>query len=379
MANDKITDLSDIRPDGGIVPGRTPSDQTPKSATALSPMLLPIRGEKRIVPSPISPIDANNTFQEEWKKSGQPVPIRNGRQLIDRSDYYIKAAMSPFVDYVYIRLPHRGVGTDKKPDSTIPAVYRFLINPQQVSVSRNTIDGQAMTRAGWQIGVWGEDSVQINLSGKTAGQYWSFGITDRYQEFTESYRNLLMLIQVFENNGYWFEGEEMGEGPLAADFTRRRIKMHDDVELIVGNYIWYGMFEHLTVSQSAEQPHLASFNLSFIAWKERFRPGSPYQNLIQNGVERGHSYNSWVSTAPKTMDGVPSNSRVLDSILNTPVTPPVPFQPQTSATQISESQEVNRATVSDPISRDWTLPPTRQTFQTFPGLRPVGFNPELEP
>ena len=159
------------------------------------------------------------------------------------------------------------------------------------------LDGQAFARAGWQIGVWGEDSIQVNLTGKTAGQYFAFGLTDKYQPYTESYRNLEQLQVVFENNGYWFEGEQAAEGPLAADFSRRIIKMHADVELNVGNFKWYGMFDSLTLSQSADEPFLMTFQISFIAWKERFRKESPYPDLIDNDTKRGADYGSWQQTA----------------------------------------------------------------------------------
>jgi hypothetical protein len=215
-------------------------------------------------------------------------------------------------------------------------VYRFLINPAQVAISRTTLDGQAMTRAGWQIGVWGEDSVNVNLSGKTAGQYFAFGITDKYQQFSESYRNLEQLQMVFENNGYWFEGEQVAEGPLAADFARRRIKMHADVELIVGNFDWFGMFDTLTITQNADEPWLASFNIQFVAWIERFRSGSPYQNQLSSGVQRGHSYAAWLSSTASSSQGIPANAATPAQYL--PPTQPEPVQP--SATVVSPAIQV---------------------------------------
>jgi hypothetical protein len=120
---------------------------------------------------------------------------------------------------------------------------------------------------------------------------------------------------VYENNGYWFEGEELGEGPLAADFTRRRIKMHQDVELVCGNFIWSGMFDALTVSQSADNPFLSDFSISFIAWKERFRTTSPYLDSVHNNVQRGHTYTATPPIqqqlpAPPLPPNVPSDQQV---------------------------------------------------------------------
>jgi hypothetical protein len=321
-------DISDVRPDAGQDPN-------------LSPTQLPIRGEKRIIPTPISPSDLNTEFQNAYKQTGKKLPtyvkpgLTGRTQMVQGSDFYAKEALSEYTDYVYIRLVGRGVGANQQPStSNPPAVYRFLINPATVQVSRNTIDGQAMTRAGWQIGVWGEDAIQINLSGKTAGQYFALGLTDEFQPFTESYRNYEQLQMVFENNGYWFEGEQLGDGALSADFTRRRIKMHSDVELVVGNFIWYGMFDTMTTTQSADEPYHMNFQLSFVAWKERFRPGSPYNNLIINDVYRGHDFSVWESTGTAQQAGNPANTAANTASLppNTPANLPAsPFTEPTIA------------------------------------------------
>jgi hypothetical protein len=278
--NNSIDNLSDVRPDAG-------------TQGNVSPQTLPIRGEKRIIPSPVAPSDASIAFEAQYLGSGKKPPHT---PLVTDNDFNISAAISPYVDYVVVRLNNRGLGGNGLADGN-PAVYRFLINPSQIVVNRTTLDGQAFARSGWQIGVWGEDSLNISITGKTAGQYFAFGTTDRYQPFTESYRNLEMLQVVFENNGYWFEGEKAAEGPLGADFSRRIIKMHADVELIVGNFMWYGMFESLTVSQAADEPFLMNFQMTFIAWKERFRKGSPYSDTIHNDVKRGHDYGAWKPTA----------------------------------------------------------------------------------
>jgi len=263
---------------------------------------LPIRGEKRILPVTINPTSMNDTFNQAYSATGKNSPqdagyAATGRtNLVEYSDFYVHATLKPFVDYVTVRLLNRGQSAAGTPDPTTNATYRFLINPNTVQISRQTLDAQAFARAGWQFGVWGEDFVQITLNGKTAGQYWAFGLTDRYLPYSQSYRNLEQLQVVFENNGYWFEGEQTAEGPLAADFARRRIKMHQDVELTVGNFIWSGMFESLEISQNAESPFLMDFNLSFVSWKERYRPSSPITPQIKNDLQRGNAYSVYAAT-----------------------------------------------------------------------------------
>jgi hypothetical protein len=316
MANSN--DISDVQ------------NQITANTSAGSVKTLPIRGEKRILPIPINPDAMSDQFGQAYDASGLQSPEELGydtttgrTRLVQYDDFYVRATLKPYVDYVTVRLLNRGQSATGAPDPSTSAVYRFLINPSQVQISRSTLDAQSFARAGWQFGVWGEDAVSITLNGKTAGQYWAFGLTDRYQQYSLSYRNLEQLQVVFENNGYWFEGEQTAEGPLAADFARRRIKMQQDVELTVGNFIWYGMFEQLEISQNAEAPFLVDFNLTFVAWKERFRPTSPYQNQILNTTQRGNSYSAYALTQSNT----PSASPVPATATQPPSSEPVGLAP----------------------------------------------------
>jgi hypothetical protein len=276
LPSPQVLDLTPIDPPPANV-GSNPNDvsdigiNNPR-VSAVPPMQLPIRGEKRFIPENATAIA--------------------GTSLAATSDFYVTAAKQAFTDYVAVVIPHRGVNPSSgKPDPSFNAIYRFLINPQTAQVSRNTEDSQTFARGGWQFGLWGEGLVRVSMTGHTPGQYFADGLTDDYAYLTESWRNLQQLTMVYENNGYWFEGEEADEGPLAPGFTRRRIKKHQDLRLTVGNFIWSGMFDELSVTLDADHPFRAEFTFSFLAWKERPRQGSPYSRWgIQTNVERGHSY-----------------------------------------------------------------------------------------
>lgn len=283
--------VQDTLPQVPFIPSNVPATLPVPPQNPLN--MLPIRGEKRVIPSfdslnvaaaaVMAGAGANGTSPSKSKNPVQP------------SDFFISAAKKAFKDYISIRLQHRGY-KNGKPDTTSPALFRFLITPESAQVTKTTLDAQAFTRAGWQFGLWGEDVTQITMNGTTPGQYFSLGLTDEFALFTQSYRNFQQLQMVFENNGYWFEGEEAGSGPLAAGFTRRRIKTHADVELTVGNFIWHGMFESLAVTQNGDTPFGVSFNLTFIAWKERYRSNSPYWDSIHNDTQRGHSYKNFTTS-----------------------------------------------------------------------------------
>lgn len=263
----------------------------PQGAQDTTLSLLPTRGEKRLIPSPITVGAASHLLTQGFSK-GQPVTVSHPLDVKTlEDDFSLSAALAPLTDFVVVYIQNRGIDNQGHPDPTSNAVFRFLINPAQVSIARSTLEGEAFTRSGWQFGVWGEDFVRISLIGKTPGQYFVLGLTDEFAEYTQSYRNMEQLQDVFENNGYFFEGEEVNSGAaLAANFTRRGIKMHQDVILTVKEFIWNGMFETFDWSQDANNPFLANFTLTFIAWKERFRSDSPYYNALPNNVQRGNSY-----------------------------------------------------------------------------------------
>lgn len=233
------------------------SDFTPGS----SALVLPIRSEKIIYADPASADMANMRVTASRKPS--------------------------FKDYVMIRVAGRDPKNPGVFSVTNSACYWFLINPSEVTVSRQTVDEQAFTRSGWQIGLSGEDFISITMNGKSAGKYFKYGTTDVYTQQTLSYRNLLALEVLFENNGYWFEGEQV-QSSLNALQSTKRIKMHSDVELTVGEFVWHGMFETFEVTEDADTPFIADFNLVFIAWKETFRKSTPYPQSLGGEVQRGH-------------------------------------------------------------------------------------------
>lgn len=280
-----INDISDVRPTANLVS-------------------LPIRAEKRLIPTNVSANLIQGAFNQGLNDIG--LTPTQGQAQVQDTDFFTYAnsesrRLQNSVDFIKVRLPHRGINSSSlQPDPTQAVEYRFLTNPHTLTVNRQTVDSQSMTRGGWQFGVWGEDAFIVQIQGTSAGSYFTLGTTDEFSYYAVSYRNLMQLQELFENNGYWFEGEEANEGPLAPGYLRRRIKMHQDVELWVGNFIWSGMFDSFNISQDADHPFMLNFSLSFFVWKERYRAGSPYWGSIVNNVQRGHSYDNVEGTTNTT-------------------------------------------------------------------------------
>jgi hypothetical protein len=312
----------------------------PQGGQDMALELLPTRGEKMLIPSPVTVTQESQIMTQGFSK-GQPTTFEyplSVSQLQD--DFNLSAALEPLTDFVVIYIQNRVVNgvidhQGGNPAST-SAVFRFLINPATISIAHSTLQSENFDRSGWQFGVWGEDMVRVSLSGKTPGQFFSLGLTDEFAEYSKSYQNLEQIQAIYENNGYWFEGESVNYGEATSNFTRRIIKMHNDVILAVKEFIWYGMFEAFEYSQDAENPYLANWSLSFIAWKEQFRSDSPYYNALPNNVQRGNAYSVFSALVN------PSPSVTPLSVTNDSGQPQtLPPQPPGNTTATSPVQQSN--------------------------------------
>lgn len=272
-------------------------------------LLPPMRSAKRIMPIPVDIPELPFQGSEggggggyESILSSKIVQTYNrveGQKTISPVDFSqsrVATLTAGLTDYIYIRLKHRGLA---KGDDV---VFKFLVNPETLQVNRQVVDAESLTRAGMQTGIWG-DLLDINLAGVTAGQYFAGVLVDEYSDYAASNRNLMELVSVYENNGVWFEGET-GAKPVGfpAAEARKQIQLQADVTLAFGNFIWSGCFTSLTVDDSADTPYYNKFSLGFMAWRERFKSTSPWQNSIAAApadAYRGHAYELYQKRAVK--------------------------------------------------------------------------------
>lgn len=325
----------------------------PQGAQVPTLNLLPIRGDKSIIPSPVNSSTAA-TKTANRAGIGQlstPTQSVNGTTFADA--FSIAAALEPLTDFISVRLQNRGLDMQGNPDPTQDAIFRFLINPQTLNINHQTLDQQAFLRGGWQFGVWGDDFVRITMSGKTAGEYFVLGLTGGFAEFTESYRNLTQLQLVVENNGYWYEGEQAigSSNALTPSFARRIIKMQQDVILTAKEFIWNGMFESIEVQQDSELPFLASFSVSFIAWKERFRSDSPYYDSKHSDLQLGNSYQAFSALTRKQSVVTPTDQTSVPTSSMTAPAPAPSAQNGSTPVQAAEHMQTSLSTTS-PLAND---------------------------
>ena len=153
-----VNDVSDLRPTSTLV-------------------VLPTRAEKRLIPQQVNATMLQETFDIYNELEGN-YGAPQGNHVRD-TDFYVTpstAAKRLLTDYIKVRIPHRGVNSSSlQPD---PVEFRFLINPHTITVNRQTVDTQTLTRGGWQFGIWGEDCFMVQMQGTSAGSYFTKGLTD---------------------------------------------------------------------------------------------------------------------------------------------------------------------------------------------------------
>src|ERR1700677_1709978 len=96
MAQSNQNDISDIQL------------KNPSAATTI--IALPIRGEKSIIPSPVSPAGSQAKVAAGFDSTGVSVP--SSINTTKATGFNLNAARSTLIDYVMIRIPNRGVSAD---------------------------------------------------------------------------------------------------------------------------------------------------------------------------------------------------------------------------------------------------------------------------
>jgi len=90
----------------------------------------------------------------------------------------------------------------------------MMINPKDFTVSQSFVSNSANTRKGWINTLWGNQQATISASGMTAGFYYVYangfgGISNFSRKNSVSFFNLLAIMTLFKNNGYYYmDGQE---------------------------------------------------------------------------------------------------------------------------------------------------------------------------
>jgi len=90
----------------------------------------------------------------------------------------------------------------------------MMINPKDFTVSQSFVSNSANTRKGWINTLWGNQQATLSAAGMTAGFYYVYangfgGISNFSRKNSVSFFNLLAIMTLFKNNGYYYmDGQE---------------------------------------------------------------------------------------------------------------------------------------------------------------------------
>lgn len=200
----------------------------------------------------------------------------SARQTYVKATYAISSRLT-------IRLLGRGTS------STGDLAMTLLVNPTSLQIARAQDITMTNTRSTQVVNPHGERPAELHFSGKTAAFFLNNSITHTDYD-TMSYSNLVLLLNFFLNNGYFFDAEDAsqiqsGDTFLRTDIAtqnptdaltdsnrslalRSRINSMSYVVLEYQKQIYYGHFTRFEIRDSSHQPYLTEFSFSFQVAKE---------------------------------------------------------------------------------------------------------------
>jgi hypothetical protein len=140
----------------------------------------------------------------------------------------------------------------------------LFVNPNDFNISQSHVFSDNYTREGWVSVAWGNQQANIQASGTTPGFYlYSTGLTNYNRVRTASFINLLDLIGLFKNNGYYFmDGVETPT--IFKDGTSRVINVMDTIKIEYDGSIYLGSFDSFSMEDDAASPYRLNYSFNFI-------------------------------------------------------------------------------------------------------------------
>lgn len=177
------------------------------------------------------------------------------RSLVKRPDGY-----KPFEISVYNDIEKRDLFT-----------LTLLVNPVDISIGQVYLANEAYTRRGWLPTLWGPQQITITASGISGAFYMGstnlnsgdVGLTNYNRKDTLSFINLLSLIGIYRNNGYYFLEEIVNES-FFGDRTSRVIDVIDHIKISYDGTEYLGSFNIFTIDEDATKPYNIAYNFEFV-------------------------------------------------------------------------------------------------------------------
>lgn len=158
--------------------------------------------------------------------------------------------------------------TEAKRDNAKEVVKLVLfVNPKDLVIGQQQIVSNTYTRRGWINAAWGNQQATLSASGISSGFYFFYdgkgGITNKYRRKSPGFFNLMGIMAMFRNNGWYFM-DGIKNPSLFKDGTSRVINVMDSVKIEYDGSTYIGSFSTFTLNDLASNPYRLEYSFEFV-------------------------------------------------------------------------------------------------------------------
>jgi len=158
--------------------------------------------------------------------------------------------------------------TEAKRDNAKEVVKLVLfVNPKDLVIGQQQIVSNTYTRRGWINAAWGNQQATLSASGISSGFYFFYndmgGITNSYRRKSPGFFNLMSIMAMFRNNGWYFMNG-IKNPSLFKDGTSRVINVMDSIKIEYDGSTYIGSFSTFTLNDLASNPYRMEYSFEFV-------------------------------------------------------------------------------------------------------------------
>lgn len=194
-----------------------------------------------------------------------------------------------------------------------PPALTMLINPNNMTSSRDKMVNAEYTRGGHVVEEWGEMQEVLQFTGKIGGYYvlnpeiGFSGLNRFHRSQSPSFRNLMNLFMLYRNNGMVYEktvrdnqddpqnrlmrnssASRISERvPLIVRNIKNKITIVGDVFLIYDGCSYMGSFDDFSIEEDASNPYNLAYKFTFIVRAKFEVDKRNLQTYLQRFTELG--------------------------------------------------------------------------------------------
>lgn len=143
----------------------------------------------------------------------------------------------------------------------------LFVNPRDLTIGQQQIVSNTYTRRGWVNAAWGNQQATLSATGVSAGFYFysdgKGGLTNLYRRRTPSFINVMDIMALFKNNGWYFLNG-LTNPSLFKDGWSRVITVMDSIKIEYDGSTYIGSFSTFNLNDVATSPYKMEYSFEFI-------------------------------------------------------------------------------------------------------------------